>query len=52
MINHINSTARPGFKGKRPIDLALQNFGKDAVEKLGLKVIPEDEVNLTPALLK
>lgn len=52
MINHINSTARPGFKGKRPIDLALQTFGKDAVEKLGLKVIPEDEVNLTPALLK
>lgn len=52
MINHINSTARPGLKGKRPIELALQNFGKDAVEKLGLKIIPEDEVNLTPALLK
>lgn len=52
MVNHINSTARPGLKGKRPIDLALRNFGKDAVEKLGLKIIPEDEVNLTPQLLK
>ena len=52
MINHINSTARPGLGGMRPIDLALQRFGKDAVEKLGLKVIPPDEVNLTPKLMK
>ena len=52
MINHINSTARPGFKGKSPIELAMQNFKNNAVEKLGLKVIPQDEVNLTPGLLK
>ena len=52
MINHINSTARPGLKGKRPIDLALQNFGMDVIEKLGLVVILPDDVNLTPSLLK
>ena len=52
MINHINSTARPGLKGKRPIDLALQNFGMDVIEKLGLAVISPDDVNLTPSLLK
>ena len=52
MINHINSTARPGLKGKRPIDLALQNFGMDVVERLGLAVISPDDVNLTPSLLK
>ena len=52
MINHINSTARPGFKGKRPVDLALQNFDSETVELLGLKVIKADDVCLKPELLK
>lgn len=52
LMSHINSTARPGFGGQRPIDLANRNFGTEAVKRLGLKVIEADEVNLKPELLK
>lgn len=52
LIDHINSTARPGLQGKTPYDLALQNFSKETMEQLGLKRISKDEVNLTPMLLK
>ena len=52
MMSHINSTARPSLKGKTPLELALQHFGKDTVEKLGLHVIEPDNVCLKPELLK
>ena len=52
MMNHINSTARPGLQGKNPMQLALQCFGNEAMDRLGLTLISPDEVNLTPKLLK
>ena len=52
MMSHINSTARPALHGKNPMQMALQNFGEDALERLGLTFIPPDEVNLTSRLLK
>ena len=52
LMSHINSTARPSLQGKTPIELALQHFGKDTVEKLGLQVIKPDDVCLRPDLLK
>jgi len=52
LADNINSTARPGLGGLRPIDLAMRYFGKDTVERLGLTVIDHDDVNLTPSLLK
>ena len=52
MMSHINSTARPSLQGKTPIELALQHFGKDTVEKLGLRGINADDVCLKPELLK
>ena len=52
LMSHINSTARPSLQGRAPIELALQHFGKDTVEKLGLRVIKADDVCLKPELLK
>ena len=52
MMSHINSTARPGLRGKNPMQLALQSFGEEALERLGLTLILPDEVNLTPRLVK
>ncbi len=52
MMSHINSTARPSLQGKTPVELALQHFGTDTVEKLGLRGIKADDVCLKPELLK
>lgn len=52
MMSHINSTARPGLHGMSPMQLALQCFGSEAMERLGLALIPSDQVVLTPKLLK
>ncbi len=52
MMSHINSTARPSLQGGTPIQLALQHFGKDTVEKLGLQFIQADDLCLKPELLK
>ena len=52
MMSHINNTARPSLQGKTPIELALQHFGSDTVEKLGLQIIKADDVCLKPKLLK
>ena len=52
MMSHINSTARPSLQGSAPLKFALQHFGKDTVEKLGLTLIEADDVCLKPELLK
>lgn len=52
MMDHINSAARPGFKGASPVKLAIQHFGKETAEKLGLHVIEADDVCLKPELVK
>ncbi len=35
-----------------PMKKALQTFDKNAMERIGLKVIPPDDVCLKPSLLK
>lgn len=52
MLNHINSTARPQFSGRSPIELAEETFGKNTLRKLGMHKIPSDQVHLKPELLK
>jgi IS30 family transposase len=52
MMNHINSTARPELGDKSPMELALQEFSEETLAKLGMKLIPPDEVCLNPQLIK
>jgi len=52
MINHINSTTRPKLHGSTPMKKALQSFGKNAMDRLGLKIIKPDDICLKPELLK
>ena len=35
-----------------PMKKALESFGKNAMEKLGLEIIPPDDICLKPELLK
>lgn len=52
MINHINNTTRPKLRGSTPMKQALKKLDKNAMEKLGLKVIPADDIYLKPELLR
>lgn len=52
MINHINNTTRPKLHGSTPMKKALQTFGKNAMERLGLEIIMADDICLKPELLK
>ena len=52
MVNHINNTTRPKLHGSTPMKKALKSFDKNAMEKLGLEIIPPDEICLKPELLK
>lgn len=52
MVNHINSTARPGLNEKTPMALAGLLLDEKVKEKLGLTLILADEVCLKPELLK
>ena len=52
MINHINNTTRPKLHGSTPMKQALQTFGKNAMERLGLEIIKPDDICLKPELLK
>lgn len=52
MMNNINSAARPELGNVSPIELALREFGEKPLAKFGMKLIPPDEVCLTPQLIK
>ena len=52
LVNHINSTRRNKLDGKTPFELADSAEFRQLKAVLGLKVIPADEVDLTPRLLK
>ena len=52
MMNHINSTTRPDLKGECPMALALREFGDETLAKIGMKLIPADEVCLTTRLIR
>jgi len=52
MMNHINSTARPDLEGECPMTLALQMFDGETLARIGMKLIPADEVCLTAKLIR
>ena len=52
MMNHINSYGREKYNFKPPIELFKRIYGPKIVKKLGLKLIPPDDVCLKPKLLK
>lgn len=52
LVNHINSTRRSKLNGETPYELASGSAFAQLKEALGLRLIPADEVDLTPKLLK
>jgi IS30 family transposase len=52
LMNNINSTARPDLGDKSPMELALREFGGETLAKLGMELIPPDEVCLKPQLIQ
>lgn len=52
LANHINSTRRKMLDGKSPYEVTTNKSVLNLMEVMGLHIIPPDEVNLTPNLLK
>jgi len=52
MMNHINNTARPDLEGDCPMALALRVLDGGMLAKIGMKLIPADEVCLKPRLIR
>ena len=52
MMSHINSSARQSLGGLTPLALAKLMLPKELLDFFQIKEIPNDEVILTPALLK
>ena len=48
----VNSYSRQKLNDKSPLDLFGFLYGHDAIEKLGLRKIPPNEIVLKPSLLK
>lgn len=55
LMNHINSTKRPGLGNKSPYEIALSQEDEDFMllwQLLKMNLIPPDEVHLAPDLFK
>lgn len=52
MMNHINSMRRKRSRGKSAYDRAMPDFPNSFFAKLGLTRVPDDDVTLSPKLLK
>jgi len=52
LTNHINSVARKSLGDKSPFDLALEKGFGPILEKLGMRPVPPDEVDLKKRLIK
>lgn len=52
MMNHINSYNRKKLNNRTPHDVFSFFYGPDVVNKLGLELIPPNDVVLQPSLLK
>ena len=55
LMNHINSTRRPGLENKSPYEVALEQDDEDFKllwNLLKMDLIPPDEVHLMPDLFK
>ena len=48
LASHINSLYRKKLNGKCPFDLIENYISKDVLSKLGLTIIKDNKVNLTP----
>lgn len=51
MMSHINSYGRNKLNGKSPLDLFLQLYGEDVLDRLNIKKIHPDKINLSTNLL-
>ena len=52
MMNNINSYGREMYNGQSPYELFERIYGIEIIKKLGIILIPADEIVLTPKLLK
>jgi IS30 family transposase len=52
MMDNINSYSRPSLNDKTPYEVFRFIFGEAAIKKLGSKLIPANDICLTPSLLK
>lgn len=52
IVNHINSYPRKSLQGGTAYELALKKYGLEILEALQIKLIPPDDVTLSPDLLK
>ena len=52
MMSHINSYTRKKLNDKSPYDIFSTIYGYDTLNKIGIKKINSNDVNLTPKLLK
>lgn len=52
MMSHINSYARKNLGDKSPYEVFAFQYGEDILKLFNLKLIPADEIMLTPQLLK
>jgi IS30 family transposase len=52
MMSHINSYGRKRLNDVSPYDVFTLIYGQETAELLGIRRIPNDEIILTPALLK
>lgn len=51
LMNHVNSTKRAKLGGKAPYEVAVSSGFEELKQRLGLKLIPADEIELSPKLL-
>lgn len=52
MMSHINSYKRKTLGNKSPYEVFEFLYGKEVLDKLGLRLIPSDKIILSPELLK
>lgn len=52
IASHINSTSRDSLNGKTPYEIMQIVTNKEVINRLGIKKIEADDVNLSPKLLK
>lgn len=52
MMSHINSYKRSKLGDKSPYEMMEFSYGKKVLDAFNMTLIPADEINLTPSLLK
>jgi hypothetical protein len=51
-MSHINSYSREKLNDKTPFEMFTFLYGQGILEKLGLRIIPPNEIILKPYLLR